>query len=131
MSVYRKLISHELVWWESYRSPSTMLLTISTLGQRLRIRNSSRRPSLMSLYSLFSFVNYRNPISPVSSIAGNQFCQFGFVSLVSSITGNQFRQFRFVSFVLSASFRFVEYRNPQYYNYNSHQYISHHTVVNA
>ena len=73
--------------------PSTMLVTLSTLCQRLRIRNSSRS-RLMSL------------VSSVSSITGTQFRQFrrlqqpSFVSLVyyrKPVSSVSFRQFRFVS----------------------------------
>ena len=102
MSVYRKLTLHLLVL------TSTMLVTLSTLGQRLRVRNSSpsRQMSLVSL---------------VSSIKGTQFRQFrrlretSFVSFVSSLSFRREQEtsfgssvsFRFVSFVSFVSFRFV------------------------
>ena len=77
-----------------------MRVTLSTLGQRLRVRNSSRS-RLMSL------------VSSVSSITGNQFRQFRFVSFVSSITGNQFRFVSFVSFRQFRQLRFVSFRRIQ------------------
>ena len=88
MSVYRKLTLHLLVL------TSTMLVTLSILGQRLRLRDSSRSHH-MSLVS---------SISSVSSITGNQ---FRFVNFVASITRNQFPFLSFVSSVSSALFHFV------------------------
>ena len=78
---------------------STMLVTLSTLGQRLRVRNSSRS-------------RHMNLVSSVSSIKGTQFRQFrrlretSFVNFVSSVS---FRRLQETSFVSSVSFRFVSF----------------------
>ena len=83
---------------------STMLVTLSILGQRLRLRDSSRS-------------HYMSLVSSVSPIEGTQFRQFvdygkpvrrfRFVNFVASITRNQFRFLSSVSSVSSALFHFV------------------------